>query len=169
MREWRENELTPVTEHALSKDLTLGELRLLLADGVIGEGRFCDDKSREGLAARIRVVKPWAWQLKDLSNIGGLRWEEQRADGSTMGGKLWKLADGDVLLWTASELDTVQTRPAVAAAARPREGGGFRIFSQSERMERAKKQEDEAAKTRRVVEERLAVLQQKWRGRGSDD
>ena len=165
----------------MSKGTTFAELRRVLAarvEGVGGDGEGGgggdggDGDGDETVAARVRVVKPWAWQLKDASNIAGLRWDERKPDGSTLGGKLWKLRDGDVLVFRVAadgEDDTDGAR-ARAAGARPapraaahREGGGFRILSPEERAARAREAEDETQKTRRIVEERLAVLQHKWR------
>jgi len=89
----------------------------------------------------IKLVKPWSWQMKDVSNIAEMKWHQQPGAQQTLTGPPFRLQNGDLVLYKdgreKGDLDAaaqaLKAKEAEEAnIAESRDAIGFRIYNSND-------------------------------------
>jgi len=153
-----------------------GEARLAAKEEVAVPSAFSIAQLKAHIAglyalpeAEVRVVKPRAFELKDLAKIPQLDWFGLSLDDAAgVRQKPWSCRDGDVILFKDNRATTLRVRndgraagtgqPAKPASKRVEDGGGIKFYTAEEAAERQAHAElvQKQAKERELAEREAA-------------
>lgn len=119
-----------------------------------------------GTAHIVLVAKPFAWQLKDASNLPTLKWSvsSQPRDLDILSGAPWRLQDGAIVLFTSGlRYESVAPKEVLDRIVQSYQPAapevGFRIYSAEEQQQRRLKEQEEQEERKAAFSARMEAIQ----------
>ena len=112
----------------------------------------------------LRAVKPFTWQLRDVTNIPHLKWHKQPSMENMLSLSPWNLKDGDLLLFKDDREHEIVVIPEedegakLAVATATAAETGFRIYSAEEQTQRRELKAKEQEERLKLLEEKMSAV-----------